>query len=220
MRPALLTCAYRRSEIFRLFLQSVPDDVYIACAGDEENEEIFYAEKKKGEYSVFPNQPLGKKWNHGLSLLKDVAFDYLIISGSDDVFCSGLWEWYRTLDVHYAGLLDFYFMDWKTHRVKYCPGFVANRLGEPHGAGRAIHRTVLDALTWKLWDDELKVGLDGSMTGNFRKLSGLTTKFIRVEQHGFVALDIKTVENLHNMDEYKGHFVKPEPILERLGWKL
>lgn len=219
-RLALLSCAYLRNEIFKLFLQSIPKDIYTVIVGDESNKKSFLQHGTNGKYLEYPNNPIGAKWNYGLSVLKNVEFDYLIISGSDDVFSQDLWDWYKTLDVHYAGVLDFYFMDWQTKRIKYNEGFRANRIGEPHGAGRALHRNVLDALQWKLWDDDLNIGLDGSMTEKLKLLKGLTSKFIRLEQHGFIALDIKTDENLHSINEYPGHFVNPEPVLNRLGWTL
>lgn len=218
MRLACLSCAFRKTEIFKLFLKSIPEDVYLLVVGDEENKSSW--KERKGQYLTYPNNPLGAKWNYGLYQLKDIPFDYLVILGSDDFLSKDLWDYYKTLDVHYAGILDLYFMEWKTKRVKYNAGFSRNRAGEPHGAGRAIHRNVLDALQWKLWDEKLEIGLDGAMTENLRKLQGLTTKFIRLEDHHFVALDIKTEENLHSITEYDGAFVDTEPILNRLGWTL
>ena len=129
---AILTACYKRHDIFKLFLNSLPKDVYLICVGSEdENLTAFNDRKIKGTYLIHENKPLGKKWNAGLSYAKQIDFDYLLVSGSDDIFCQDLWAWYKTVSVHYAGLLDMYFMDYATGKVKYNEGFKAYRRGEP-----------------------------------------------------------------------------------------
>lgn len=191
----VLTCAYKRTEIFKKFVDNVPYKLVVV--GDEQNQQ----ELKNGVYLLHENKPLGKKWNYGLQFCKNMDFDYLVITGSDDLFCPNLWQWYQTINVHYAGLLDLYFIDGL--RVKYCAGFNKNRYGEPHGAGRVLHRSVLEELDWTLWDDNINIGLDASMTTRLQRLD-MQTQFIKIKDMGFVAADIKTSENLHSHKEYSG----------------
>lgn len=224
MKLLVLTCCYKRYDLFKKFLEHLPKDVTLICVGDaDENQAVFsqpienQLSNPYGLYLCHPNKPLGKKWNYGLEWCKKFAFDYLIITGSDDFFSPDLWEWYKTLTVHYAGLLDMYFFD--KGRVKYNEGFTANRRGEPHGAGRALHRSVLEAVDWKLWEDNLNEGLDASMTRTLSKLA-MDTEFIKVQSKGFVAMDVKTSENIHKVSEYSGRWLQEDEksfVLSKIG---
>lgn len=185
----------------------------------DENLKSFEQSNAKGTYIIHPNKPVSKKWNYGLDFARSVPFEYLVITGSDDIFCQDLWNWYKTLTVHYAGLLDFYFLDYPTGRIKYYEGFRANRQGEPHGAGRAIHRSVLESANWKLWDESLNEGLDASMTKTLEKFN-LSTEFIKVQSKGWVAMDIKTPENIHRITEYSGKWIDEDEknwLLNKIG---
>lgn len=219
MKLAVLTACYKRYELFQSFIAHIPKDITVICVGDaDENQQAYHNAKRKGKYLVHENKPISNKWQAGLTEAKKHEFDYLIITGSDDFFCPDLWEWYKTLDVHYAGLLDMYFMD--GNKVKYNEGFSFNRKGEPHGAGRALHRTLLDAVNWNLWDEGLNEGLDASMTKRFKGVS-IDFQFIRCRDKGFVAMDVKTGENIHKASEYTGSWLAPDEvdvIVTKLGW--
>ena len=221
MKLAVLTACYKRYNIFKLFLQHIPKDITLICVGDEdENMTAFTESKVKGGYLIHENKPVSNKWNAGLEFAKSHEFDYLIITGSDDFFSPDLWEWYKSLDVHYAGLLDFYFMDSLTGKVKYNDGFSFNRKGEPHGAGRALHRSVLDAVGWKLWKDGRNEGLDASMTDTLKGIA-MDFQFIKVQSKGFVAVDVKTDENIHRISEYQGRWIdesEKQFVLNKIGW--
>lgn len=219
---AILTACYGKHEIFKAFLAHLPNDAYLICVGDDDkNKESFEQSQVKGTYIIHPNKPISKKWNYGLQFAKSIPFEYLVITGSDDFFCADLWAWYKTLTVHYAGLLDIYFMEYATGKIKYNEGFLAARRGEPHGAGRALHRNVLETINWKLWDDSLNAGLDASATATLNKVS-LSTEFIRISEKGFVAIDVKTKENIHKINEYQGGKWLSEDekweVLNKIGW--
>lgn len=217
----ILTACHGRPEVFKLFLNSLPQDAYLICVGDDDQNRISFEESKiKGTYIIHPNKPVSKKWNYGLQHAKKLNFEYLVITGSDDIFSTDLWDHYKTLTVQYFGLLDFYFLDYATSKIKYQGGFMANRQGEPHGAGRALHRSVLDAVNWKLWDDTLNEGLDASMTKSLSNLI-LSTEFIKVQSKGWVAMDIKTKDNIHKANEYQGRWIDDDEkifVLNKVGW--
>lgn len=213
MKIVLLTCVYKRPEIFKLFLSRCPA-FPLVIVGEQTDpcHEVWQNYKNKSDsiYLFHDNEHLGKRWNYGLSKLKNLEFDYVFITGSDDIFTPNLWKYYQMLNVHYAGLLDFYFYDNPKDRLKYCPGFNGNRQGEPHGAGRMIHRSVLEALEWTLWQDNLERGLDASMTARIRKLPGLTKHFFRCRDIGEYAVDLKSDINLHQPKEYPGVYLDME----------
>lgn len=198
MQLLVLTAAHGRHEIFKTFVNSVPHPLVIV-GSDDDNKHT-----SRGDYFITENKPLGKKWNYGLEICKSYSFDYLVITGSDDIFSPDLWKFYESLDVHYAGFTDLYLHD--KGRIKYFQGYSRNRAGEPQGAGRALHRNVLDSLNWQLWDDDLNIGLDWSMTEKLNKLS-MSTKIIRLIDNEFVALSLKSEQNLHSIKEYEGEWL-------------
>lgn len=179
-----LTCTHGRSETVEIFLQHMYFPITII------------------DSSEYKNDPLGAKWNYGLSKCKELDLDYLLITGSDNLFSPGLIESLTENKVHYSGLLDFYFYDIEKDILKYCPGFRYSQSGHPHGAGRVIHRSVLETLDWKLWDDNLNSGLDNSMTRRLKNLD-LSSKFVKIPE-GMYAVDLKTSNNLHTIHEYPG----------------
>lgn len=219
---AILTACYGRHEVFNIFLKSLPQDAYLICVGDkDENLNLFEESKIKGTYIIHKNKPISDKWNYGLQFARNVDFSHLVITGSDDVFSADLWDWYKTLDVQYAGLLDIYFMNYPNVKIKYCDGFRANRQGEPHGAGRAFTREVLESVNWQLWDNGLDIGLDASMTERLRHVNTSPFRFIKLQSKGFVAIDIKTKENLHQINEYNGTWIDQQEtqwVLNKIGW--
>lgn len=202
-----LTAVHGRPEITEIFLENIPKKYPIVIVGDREDEcgEVI-AKYGNTVYLQADNKPLGRKFNKGLSYLKDKDFDYLFITGSDDIFQPELLDYYETLKgkYDYVGLLDFYFHDFQM--TKYCPGFIHDRKGEPHGAGRMLSRDVLEWANWKLWDDDINSGLDASMTA---RLGGMRLRrhFFSLKKKGFWAVDLKTETNLHQMKEYNGVMV-------------
>lgn len=203
----ILTCVHGRPEITEIFLDNIPSKYPIVIVGDMEDEcGQIIAQYGNTTYLQADNKPLGRKFNKGLAYLKDKDFDYVFIAGSDDIFQPELFDYYETLKgkYDYVGLLDFYFHDFQM--TKYCPGFVHDRKGEPHGAGRMISRKVLEQLDFKLWDDDLNSGLDASMTKRLKPLS-LKTYFFSMKKKGFWAVDLKSKNNLHQMSAYNGEIV-------------
>lgn len=204
-----LTCAYKRPEIFSIFLYNIPNRYFLVVAGDTHDpcKEIFDQEKRNGIYLEIKNRPLGEKWNTALKSCKSLDFEYLFITGSDDIYQPELLKYYDSRHEDYIGLLDIYFHDFQ--KTKYCPGFVHDRKGEPHGAGRRLSRKVLDRLNWQLWDNDLNSGLDASMSQRLHNFApDISKHFINLKQKGFWAVDLKTKDcNLHQMEEYNGVIV-------------
>lgn len=216
----IFTAVHLRPEIFRIFLSHLREGHTLAVAGSKDDEcyEVWKHDSHSCPSSHFieaPNKPLSDKFNIGLQGLRDIPFDYLFITGSDDIYTPGLWRAYEHLAQHklydYVGLLDFYFTDFQ--KTKYCPGFQHNRLGEPHGAGRMISREVIEKMDFTLWDNGLNSGLDASMTKRLNTLN-LKTHFFRCKDINEIAIDLKT-QNIQSMDDYEGEIVSND-ILKRV----
>lgn len=222
----ILTACYKRIEVFNIFLQYLPN-YPLAVIGDErEHYDLLKQLRPDAHWIEYWNQPLGAKWNYGLKISQAWAYDYVMILGSDDIFTPGLWEHYKKamepfLDGgHYFGLLDFYFTDFA--RTKYCPGFQHNRKGEPHGAGRMIHRSILEKLNWELWDNNINSGLDASMTERLKTIPNLKNRshFFRCKDIGEIALDIKSGGNIQAMEDYDGEWIDTKIIKDAFKFEF
>lgn len=90
MKLLVLTCCYKRYDLFRKFLEHLPKDVTLVCVGDDDENFDSWEESDpfKGAYLIHENKPLSKKWNHGLEWCKKYDFDYLIITGFFILFSS------------------------------------------------------------------------------------------------------------------------------------
>lgn len=226
MKVLILTACYNRPGSFKMFLENFKFltltcdvELYLLIVGNEENREI--AEEYSVMYVTQPNKPVGRKWNIGCELSKEIEWDYLFISGADDIYSPALFNYYakNCEDYHYLGLLDFYFYDLLTNRLKYFPGFKFNNKGDSLGAGRLLHRSLVESLNFELWD-EINSGLDGSMTKRLDHVVGIKKKFINLRELGLVAIDIKDGENIHGFDKWKGtmiHGSNKEQIFKAVG---
>lgn len=201
----IFTAVHKRAEIFEIFLHHLPQyQLVVAGSSDDDCYNILQQHRPDATWVEAENEPLSNKFNAGLEALRCKDFDFVFITGSDDVFTPGLFGYYemkRTSD--YVGLLDFYFTDFQ--KTKYCPGFQYNRQGEPHGAGRMIAKWILEELDYKLWDDGLNSGLDASMTNRMRNIIR-REHFFRCKDIGEIAIDLKT-QNIQSMDDYPGEYV-------------
>lgn len=198
------TCAYRRPEVFTAFLNNLPNYSCLVVGSENEAYSAWrFNEKKNDMYWVtFDNLPLGRKFNHMLQVAEKIkGWEYLFITGSDDVFSEGVFKRYEQLikEGHeYIGLQDIYFMDLYSKDVRYCPGFHNDRAGEPHGAGRCISRRLLEKYEFTLWDDVINEGLDWSMTRKVKE----PCKLVNLKQENLFACDMKSGVNIHSMWEY------------------
>lgn len=224
----ILTAVHQRPEIFSIFLKNIPEKYPLVVTGDLTDACYSVWEKwteirpvGSSVYLEVPNIPLGAKWNAGLSFIKNLEFDFVFITGSDDVFSQSFYDYYETKKhFHFIGCLDFYFYDYGRKSLKYCPGFQKDRIGETHGAGRMIHRNLLEKVDFKLWQDGINKALDASMTAKFEGVE-YTSHTFRMRDIAVYGVDIKTEINIHSIHEYNGVYVSAEErqeILSNFNW--
>lgn len=150
----------------------------------------------------YPNDRVGGKWNYAIS--KCYGSDYIMLSGSDDVFSRNYLSAlkpYLDKKYDYLGPLDFYFYNAQTKTAHYFEGFTSNHKGEPNGAGRVIKTSVVERKAWSLWPHNASKGLDAHFT---QKLNGSAPKrkFFKMADMGVCCVDIKTAENIHPVTDY------------------
>jgi len=145
-----------------------------------------------------PNQPLGKKFNAALGAVQDTRNEWVMVMGSDDLFCervaNALGD--KIVTGQSVGLEDLYFHDLQRDRTRYYPGYQNKaRKGEPVGPGTLHPRELLEVVDWKLWDDTKHKGMDHSRFKVLRDLE-VMPPLLNVRDLGGVAIDIKSGVNL------------------------
>lgn len=225
MKIAVATCVYKRHEVFKIFLKNFKKnqqalkgviDFSLWIAGDINKELRSFELIKSGDginWLHHENEPLSNKWNALINTLKTVEFDYLLILGSDDILSSVCFlKYYQlTRSGHdYIGFHDFFLLSPETMKMKYWHGFTRDRRGETTGAGRLIHKSLIENADWRLWDDGLNSGLDASMTKHLKPVNpyGLWCK-----RDGVAMVDIKTAVNIWTYEKYPGQDVSSQQLL-------
>jgi hypothetical protein len=189
------------------------------------------AEKHGWIYVEAKNQPLGAKWNVGMARVRKLNPDGVVIVGSDDWLNANVFIHHiRALEdgMLMAGLIDIYFLYWKTMKTLHFGGYTHDRLGETLGLGRCLSREALQAVKWRPWWPRLNRGLDLSMTKSLRKaLPGLKerTRNTRLSDIDACAIDVKTPVGICKFHSYVGskrkdgkknvEFVPTEPLLRK-----
>lgn len=183
-----------------------------ALAVVSERTMIELCEKYGIKWVMADNQPLGRKKNAGLKAAQAYKFDYLMEIGSDDLITLDLLTQY----LDYIGVVDFFGISDAAYIESssgYCRRLTTNN--STYGAGRMVSRKVLDAMDWKLWDDNLNRGLDNN---SVRKISEKGFKFYKVppmQEPGVI--DVKSDENLWKFNYFLGAEYSIQHILPLLS---
>ena len=143
-------------------------------------------------YVVCPNKPLGCKKTFGLvnAILEYRDYDYIMELGSDDFINPALFELYGLLmseEVAFFGLNNLYMYSVKQDKLIWVKEYAGE--GMTYGAGRMIHRSVIEKLGCDLWDN-YNEGLD-TMSAKEIKKAGFHETVIDAGEFPYI-LDVKT----------------------------
>lgn len=120
-------------------------------------------------YCWYPNEQLGAKWNHGLSIARMIDWDYLVTLGSDDIVKTSLFDFYAAHDQ------DVLITD-KIHFVDVITGRATLTTRARVGAGRRISRKVIEACNYKLWTNDRNRSLDMDSNATIMRARFATTE--------------------------------------------
>jgi hypothetical protein len=223
MKIVVLTCAWLRYDITKIFLEQIK--VLQEYKPDEfEVELVVVGSKGKCEQQVKPytkhyihhqNLPLGKKWNAGLKYCQQLNFDFLLALGSDDIISTSALDVYKRYadeGYEYIGWKDFYLINTEKKIMKYWKGYEGKRSGESVGAGRLISRNILEQLDFKLWNDNKNKGLDGTFT---KRINSVKHKSISVSARNNLVfmVDLKSRVNLGGYEKSIGNQVSIKRLI-------
>ena len=211
MRLGILTCRWKRAEVFELFatglrrLQNNFGIIPLVVGEDKSHCNGFY-------YTEYPNSPLGRKWNAGMQAMSRLKPDYVMIMGSDDFITDDTMKYIldHCGEFDTIGMRDCYFYDAPTDRLGYWAGFTAkHRIGESMGLCRTISKRVLNQMNWQLWYGNANAGLDWLMTQKLNRIKYSRHVFSLKEQ-GLFAVDYKTKDNICAFNLYDTEIVDNE----------
>lgn len=223
LKIVVLTCAWQRHHITKLFLEQfkvlqnykpteIQLDLVVVCS---EHESHTIVSEYTTHHIQYKNLPLGEKWNAGIEYCKDLDFDYVLILGSDDLLSvSGLDVYVNYIKQQhlFIGFEDFYVFCTYTKRMSHWSGYFGKRSGEPVGAGRLIHRSIVEAANFNLWNPIINRGLDNSTVKKLDAL-GFKPTTINARANQVVLVDIKSGTNLGAYEKYAGKGVTAKRIL-------
>ena len=205
MKVVILTAVWKRHKLFEIFRQGIErvkrnteHEIVLVTIGSEKKE-------FSSNHIETNNFPLSNKWQTGLTAIRELNPDYVLMLGSDDFICSNLLDVYTDemeKGTDLIGLLDCYFFDARVNKLNYWVGYRNHRRGESIGMARMISKKLLDRLDWKVWHKPLNKGLDGEMMRVFKRLPFTQAMFSCKEQN-IMAVDVKTKVNVSNINTYR-----------------
>jgi len=210
MKIGILTCMWRRPEVFRIFATGINRlkakfDIITLSVGSEKQESMKLCRDYGINYCEYPNKPLGAKFNAGMLAMREFKPDYVTIMGSDDLLSTPtfekIWE-YCEQGAEMIGFLDLYFFDLLAGKLVYWPGYGyrgtkadSSRKGEAIGLGRTLSAGLLDKMHWQPWKPDINTGLDWWMTQRLKALK-VNPKIFTLKENNLFAVDLKSKDNI------------------------
>lgn len=211
MKLVLMTTMYKRHYLtdyvfnyYNKLKEEIKDSVelILLVGGSEGNFSNHIAFKNSFNYIEVPNFPLSTKHNVILKECKKYDPDGVILIGSDDLISKEIIFHYIECvnkGIDYTGFEDFHMYDGSLY---HWGGYTGFRSGEPIGAGRFYSKNLLNNLNWDLWgEQEINKGLDLLATKKMNKIS-FTKEIVTTSSVGGMIVDIKTEQNLTNLNKY------------------
>lgn len=168
-----------------------------------EPEAVSLCESLNIPYTIYENLPVGRKWNEGLWAIRNQEWEYLCIIGSDDIVTDELFFHYSTNAHRVAQFNRALLYDSPRVKFKSIKGYF--------GAGRIIHRDVIEMLHYTLWDSSISKGLDTSAQ---KRMAAYDVEVITIPVDKYPLIDIKTKVNITNINNLFGQRVPYDIALD------
>ena len=172
------------------------------------------ASKQGFDICLYKNKALGEKINAGISALEP-GYDYLMGLGSDNLISPKLFDLYRGLirKKHpLFGVGDYLIYDQETGR-----GIDFSLYRTITGAGRMIHRELLESMGGTLYSDRCVRGLDGNSMSRIVNRTRMTPRRLATKQT--LIVDIKSDTNINAFNFVAGFHNCIKKVYERYDHK-
>lgn len=204
MSFCILTLNYGRPQVFKLFcastrrLREQTGYNFPVIVVSEPNDAPL-CEEYGLTHIIHPNIPVTEKWNRGIEYIKQLDCEYVVITGSDDIWSTDtllcLVESMKS-GVDMIGIRELYVYD--------ADGLSRGKLIKItsknfYGVGKAIHRRVLEKVDWKPWvyHAPRNWGMDSILYKNI-------SPFIQTRaEYGGIITDVKSKDSLNNFSMFE-----------------
>lgn len=128
----------------------------------------FFKENTQAKVHIYPNNPLGSKWQFAVNKARELNPEILITVGSDDFLSSDYVDnalKYINQGYEFVGTNGWHLSDGQKHyraRYKHLTDF-------PAGSGRVYTKKALDKINWKLFDTKKNRLLDDMALAEMKK---------------------------------------------------
>ena len=192
------TLVWKRPEIFEIWAENVSNlkpKPEVLIAGSEGDQCAEICRRYGFHYVQAPNKLLGRKANASVELGRNLEWDYMMLTGSDDILDQKMWDYYQNFQGEVLGLSDYYFLNLPDMRMIYWKGYDLRRKGEPIGACKLLRRDVIEKLDFKPFSDT-SIHPDEHETQVRLEKIGVETKTVKVGETGGMSIDLKTEANI------------------------
>jgi hypothetical protein len=225
MKVAIVSCVWKRPEVFEMFAKGVKHliansktEFIVIISGSEGEVSKQMVEKHGFIYVEMPNDPLSVKANKPVLIAKEYNVDYVLAVGSDDVISPELmriYEKHMSRLIDYIAVLDFYFYDTNSGRSSYWGGYKESyREGHACGAGRLMSKKLLEQWAWQPWEVKHSKVLDSSIQEKL-KATPHTSEVFSIKEHGVFALDIKSSTNMTPFAHWNNTYLIDSEIIKK-----
>ena len=171
------------------------------CYVGDEDWMFYHADERYFSALHADNDGIGRKMNKALDVWRDREWDWLITSGSDNIYRKELFasaDYMAAEGFRFFGTNGLYLYDTTSGKSK-----IVDSGPQIIGAGRFVHRSLVERCEYKLWPDDAMSGLDGRSEDRIERV---TSEYV---QHlpacrPFV-IDIKSEVNIHSFDSIPGY---------------
>lgn len=162
--PVVVIATHERIEITTkninsLKLQHPTPKIVVICSTQEELE---YYKALGVSVALEPNKPLGRKWQCGVHIAKNLNANPMIILGSDDLISNDFFKkTFNKLNEGYEfiGCTEWITWDVKNNKYYHCKYQNANK-DYPIGSGKVYSKSLLKKINYKVFDPKADRKLD------------------------------------------------------------
>lgn len=213
----ILTCTWERPEITEIFVnyllsvqdktKSIFEYVNIVIDSEKSNLKVFENRLDSFNYHNFSNTPISNKWNYGVSLTKDIDFDYILFLGSDDIIDQNVMlEYHNKMKdgIDFIGIIDMYVFNYLSGQIYYWKGYrkSTGREGETIGLARCFSKKTIEQLNYTPWASNINKGLDKTLNNNIKNINNLKISKIKLTDINGFSCDIKSNLNITKLTDY------------------
>lgn len=194
-------------------MKTHPDYSIETLAVISEDEMIPLCAKYGVHWVKYENFPVGRKKNFGLKKAKEFDFDFLMEIGSDDLVTNDLLTQY--LDYvdkwKFFGVRDAAYIDSSSGA---CRRLISN---STYGAGRMIHKSILELSGYSLWKDNISQAMDNNSVFSLMRKGIFYKQVPPMDVPGVI--DIKSNVNIWPFNHFLGKEYDIKNIYEKLSPK-